>query len=303
VFRIAVLTGSTRQNRNSPAVASWVIDVAREIDAPAELVDLADQGLPLLDEPVPAALSDAYVHESTQRWGDLVSSYDAFVFVTPEYNHSLPGALKNALDLVYREWNDKVAGIVSYGLNGGVRAAEHLRLVCAELQVATVRTQVALSLFDDFDGMRDFAPKEHHRSILVRLLDEVWIWGHALQQVRLDRPHPAAGGGEQIVVVGAAPWKLRDALAVLDQAGFKPAGAVDRSEAIAAIETSDRLLALVLGGAVTSELEQELIAIAAPKGAAILHTAIGEADPTEHYTQHVLPQLEELRHQRGAKPE
>jgi NAD(P)H-dependent FMN reductase len=85
-----------------------------------------------------------YTKPHTLAWAEKIASFDGYVFVTPEYNHSTSGALKNAIDFLYREWNNKAAGFVSYGSVGGTRAVEHLRLVMAELQIATVRAQVAL---------------------------------------------------------------------------------------------------------------------------------------------------------------
>jgi len=101
-------------------------------------VDIADYHLPLLDEPLSPMLGQ-YTHAHTKAWAQTIASFDAYVFVTPEYNHSTSGALKNALDYLYHEWNNKAAGFVSYGGAGGVRAVEHLRLILAELMVATVR--------------------------------------------------------------------------------------------------------------------------------------------------------------------
>src|SRR6185437_3347359 len=92
-------------------------------DAEFELVDLLDFNLPLLDEPMPPSLGQ-YTKPHTKAWAAKVDSFDAYVFVTPEYNHGIPGALKNALDFVYREWNNKAAGFVSYGSANGVRAVE-----------------------------------------------------------------------------------------------------------------------------------------------------------------------------------
>jgi NAD(P)H-dependent FMN reductase len=192
MLRIAVVIGSTRPNRNGAAVASWVVDVGTQIDAPLEIVDLGDVGLPLLDESDPAALSSGYFHAHTRRWAEIVSRYDGFVFVAPEYNHSLPAALKNALDFLYSEWNTKAAGLVTYGTHGGVRAAEHLRLVCAELQMATVRTQVALSLFDDFEDVCRFAPRDHQLAVVLRLVDEVIAWSGALKELRQLDSHLVA---------------------------------------------------------------------------------------------------------------
>ena len=122
-----------------------------------DLVDLADQNLPNLDEPEPAS-SGNYTQPHTREWAHKVAGYDAFVFVTPEYNHGIPGQLKNALDFLYAEWNDKVAGIVCYGSNGGFRAAEQLKLTLNELQVAVVRAQVELSTYDDMERQTEWLP-------------------------------------------------------------------------------------------------------------------------------------------------
>ena len=96
-----------------------------------------------------------YSKPHTKAWAAKIATFDAFVFVTPEYNHSTSGALKNAIDFLFREWNDKAAGFVGYGGVGGARAVEHLRLVMGEIKVADVRAQVALSLFTDFENFSD----------------------------------------------------------------------------------------------------------------------------------------------------
>jgi NAD(P)H-dependent FMN reductase len=192
--KIAVIVGSTRPGRLGDSVAEWVAMVAVQ-ERPAdrfEIVDLADFSLPLLDEPRPAILGQ-YGKQHTVRWAETIADYDGFVFVTPEYNHSIPGVLKNALDFLHSEWNNKAAGIVSYGSHGGVRAAENLRLILAELRVATVRTQVALSLFTDFTasadtGVRSLTPGAHQRKALTDLLDDVHVWSQALRPVREGAP-------------------------------------------------------------------------------------------------------------------
>jgi NAD(P)H-dependent FMN reductase len=104
--------------------------------------------------------------------------------VTAEYNHGIPGALKNAIDFLFKEWNNKVAGFVSYGSAGGVRAVEQLRLVLAELQVATVRAQVQLSLFTDFENYRKFKPAPYNERSVTDMLDQVIAWGGALKALR-----------------------------------------------------------------------------------------------------------------------
>jgi NAD(P)H-dependent FMN reductase len=294
MVRLAVVTGSVRPGRKGAAVASWVVEVGQQIDAPIELVDLADIGLPLLDEPVPAALSADYMHSHTRRWSELVAGYDGFVFVTPEYNHSMPGVLKNALDFLYHEWNTKAAGIVSYGIDNGVRAAEHLRQVCAELQMATVRSQVSLSLFEDFDDLRQFVPRAHHHATLLRLLDELIGWASALRHLRM-LTRPPTTGDPRVVVVGRAPWKMREALRVLRAAGFDGVGVFDAESAAAAIEEPEPLLAVVLGGSVGPDDERKLRRMAESRRAAVLRTAIGHDDPARHFSENVLPRLETLR--------
>lgn len=190
-LRLAVIVGSSRPGRRSRLVADWVADEARthlRDRAVCDIVDLADIDLPLLDEPMPAAIGD-YRHEHTREWARTIASYDGYVLVTPEYNHSMPAALKNAIDYLFAEWNDKAAGFVSYGLTGGTRAVEHLRLTLAEVKVACVRSQVSLNLFTDFDlpdmtQPGTLTPGEHHATVLYRMLDEVCDWATALRSLR-----------------------------------------------------------------------------------------------------------------------
>ena len=146
--------------------------------------DIEEFNLPLLDEPVPPSRGQ-YSQQHTKTWAAKIDSFDGYVFVTPEYNHGIAGALKNALDFVYAEWNNKAAGFVGYGSAGGVRAVESLRLVMAELQVATVRAQVALSLFTDFENFSVFKPAPYHEKSLGQMLDQVIAWGGALRSLRV----------------------------------------------------------------------------------------------------------------------
>jgi NAD(P)H-dependent FMN reductase len=146
-------------------------------------VDIREFNLPLLDEPVPPS-QGKYSKEHTKKWAAKVASFDGYVFVTPEYNHGICGALKNAIDFLYAEWNNKAAGFVGYGSAGGVRAVEHLRLVMAEVQVATVRNQVMLSLHDDFENYSIFKPRGHHEKTLGQVLDQLVAWGGAMKALR-----------------------------------------------------------------------------------------------------------------------
>jgi NAD(P)H-dependent FMN reductase len=125
-----------------------------------------------------------YSKPHTKAWAEKIAAFDGFVFVTPEYNHGTSGALKNAIDYLYKEWNNKAAGFISYGSVGGARAVEHLRLVMAEIQVATVRNQVMLSLFTDFENFTTFKPAGMHEKEVNNMLDQLIPWTNALTTVR-----------------------------------------------------------------------------------------------------------------------
>jgi NAD(P)H-dependent FMN reductase len=183
-LKIAIVLGSTRPGRNGEQVAHWVLEHAQKrTDAEFTLVDLKEVNLPLLDEPIPPS-AGRYSQEHTKAWSKTVSGFDAFVFVTPEYNHGTSAALKNAIDFLYAEWNNKAAGFVSYGSAGGVRAVEHLRLVMAEMQVATVRAQVWFSLLTEFENFRSLKPGPGKVEQLTTMLDQLVKWGTALRTVR-----------------------------------------------------------------------------------------------------------------------
>lgn len=187
MLRIAIITGSTRPGRNNEAVARWVHEIAQKrSDAEFELVDIKDYNLPLLDEPIPPSMR-SYSNPHTKAWSEKIDSFDAFVFVSPEYNHGISGALKNAIDFLYHEWVNKAAGFVGYGSAGGVRAVESLRLVMGELQVADVRNQVSLSLFSDFENYSVFKPNPHHEKSLNAMIDQVIAWGAALKPLRENK--------------------------------------------------------------------------------------------------------------------
>jgi NAD(P)H-dependent FMN reductase len=184
MIKVGIIIGSTRPGRKAEAVARWVHGIAaKRTDAQFELVDIKDFNLPLLDEAVPPSMGQ-YSQPHTKVWAAKIDSFDAYVFVTPEYNHGPSGALKNAIDYLFREWNNKAAGFVSYGSAGGARAVEQLRLVMGELQVADVRAQVMLSLFTDFENFSVFTPRPTHEKSVNAMLDQVIAWGGALKALR-----------------------------------------------------------------------------------------------------------------------
>ncbi|WP_437779055.1 NADPH-dependent FMN reductase [Sorangium sp. So ce1097] len=184
MLKVAIILGSTRPGRNGEAVAKWVHELAtKRGGAEYELVDIKDFNLPLLDEPVSPSMGQ-YSKPHTKAWAAKIDPFDAFVFVTPEYNHGTSGALKNAIDFLYKEWNNKAAAFVSYGSAGGARAVEQLRLVMAELQIADVRAQVMLSLFDDFENFSVFKPNPRHEKSVGNMLEQLLAWGGAMKTLR-----------------------------------------------------------------------------------------------------------------------
>jgi NAD(P)H-dependent FMN reductase len=150
--RIGLIVGSTRPRRICKAIAEWVLETAREESRLAyELIDLAEVALPFLDEPLMAALG-RYEHEHTKRWSRLVSSYDGFVFVMPQYNWGYTGVVKNALDFLYAEWHGKAAATVTYGTHGGGKGAEQLKAVLQGLDMRVIASNPRLETPPDGRG-------------------------------------------------------------------------------------------------------------------------------------------------------
>jgi NAD(P)H-dependent FMN reductase len=142
---VGVIVGSTRQGRFCDKPAAWIRQrLSKRPGVEARLLDLRDFPMPFFDEAVPPAMPGrpAYAHEAVRRWTAAVGSADAFVVVTPEYNHGYPAVLKNALDYVYAEWVRKPVAFVSYGNVGGGRVVQQLRQVVVELQMAPLRQAV-----------------------------------------------------------------------------------------------------------------------------------------------------------------
>ncbi|WP_214744996.1 NADPH-dependent FMN reductase [Exiguobacterium sp. s189] len=178
MLNIGIVLGSTREGRVSPQVGEWVKELAdKRGDANYEVIDIADYNLPLLGE----AGQDA---SGAAAWSEEIAQMDGFIFIVQEYNHSISASLKNALDYLRVEWNNKAAGIVSYGSVGGARATEHLRGILSELSIAHVRVHPALSLFTDFENGTHFAPKDVQAQSVNDMLDQLLPWTEAMQSVR-----------------------------------------------------------------------------------------------------------------------
>lgn len=187
MIKIGIIIGSTRPGRLGAQVAGWVHEVsAQRSDAEFELVDLAEFGLPLFDQAISPMMGGAGGDEA-QAWVRTIEALDGFVFVTPEYNGQLPGALKNAIDFVYAGWANKAAGIVSYGIVGGSGSAAQLRQICGLLGLADVPNWVSLHLSTDFVHYTAFSPSESRERSLDELLDRVVAWTTALEPVRNAR--------------------------------------------------------------------------------------------------------------------
>jgi NAD(P)H-dependent FMN reductase len=190
-LKIAVILGSTRQNRNGAAVADWIVAKAADrAAADYELVDLRDYPMPMFD----AAASPAYVpptDPTVQAWAAKIAEFDGYVFVTPEYNHSFSAVLKNALDSIYHEFNNKAAAFAGYGSFQGARAVEQLRLVASELQLAHVRQQLGFSLFTDFENMSVFTPGPQHDANAETLFTQLEAWTGALKSIHAHDTVPA----------------------------------------------------------------------------------------------------------------
>lgn len=187
-MKLHIILGSTRPGRVGESVAQWAYEVARErTGTKVELVDVGSFDLPLLDEPASAFMSGPnYAKPYTKKWSQKIAEADGYLFVTPEYNHGVPGALKNAIDYLYNEWNDKAVGFVSYGMAGGVRSVEHLRTIAGELRMADVREQLPLFLASDFENFHDFKPTERHAAQLNKVIDQVVGWSNALRPLRTN---------------------------------------------------------------------------------------------------------------------
>lgn len=189
---ITVLTGSTRPGRFNTQVAEWVHAQSKEYiaansitDTEFELVDIADLDLPLYDEPVPAQ-SGQYDKEHTKAWSKIVDRSDGFIVVAPEYNHSIPGALKNAFDYLYNEWVHKPITFVSYGSGaGGSRSVEHLRAVAGELRMYDLRDQLLLPNYWTrmTDGSYDFSEDEAVQ--LAAQLKDIIFWANTMKDARI----------------------------------------------------------------------------------------------------------------------
>lgn len=194
-IKIKIIVGTTRQRRFGDKPAHWITEEARaQPDVEVELLDLRDYPLPFFDEPVsPIWSKGQYANEAVQRWADRIADGDAFVMVTPEYNHGYPAVLKNAIDSIYPEWVNKPVGFVSYGNAGGARAVEQLRQVVVEMRMLPIRSAIHIPVAVYLAVMNEPMPpnpelfrplKEGRVNHVERFFDELLWAANALNQAR-----------------------------------------------------------------------------------------------------------------------
>jgi len=173
-MKIGIIIGSIRDGRTGESVAAWVEEqVAGNTAAGFEVLDLRSFNVPLLTSAtVPGAANKKYDSAEVTAWSQAIDACDGFIFVTPEYNHSVPGAFKNAFDSLGTEWAGKAVAFVSYGAESGVRAVEHWRQIVSNFSMGDVRQQVSVNLFAEF-GPDGFAPNERRADEFATLLDQL----------------------------------------------------------------------------------------------------------------------------------
>ena len=186
-LKIAVVISTTRPGRLGASLTNWLAAIAKQrSDAAFEIVDLRDYPLPFFEEEIPPAFKPSG-HAVAQRWSAKMAEFDAYIFVTAEYNHSLSGVLKNALDYLSSELKRKPAAFLGYGAVGGARAVEHLRHILAELHVATIKPSVhigraeMLGLLREGKTMADFP---YLADLVPPMLDDLLWWAGALRTAR-----------------------------------------------------------------------------------------------------------------------
>lgn len=188
MIKIKVIAGSVRPGRFNIQPAAWITKIAKKRKGlKVELLDLAVIKLPFLDEPIPPMMNK-YSKKHTKKWSKTISEADGFVFVTPEYNHGVSPALKNAIDYLYHEWNSKPVSFISYGsMAGGTRSVEHLRGIVAELKMYDLREQIMLpNYFGNLDKSGKYQFTDKHAVEADEMLDNLIFWAKKMKEARQE---------------------------------------------------------------------------------------------------------------------
>lgn len=192
---IAIVIGSTRPGRFAETPAAWIANIAsRRADATFEIVDLRDYPMPFFEESIPLAYAPTN-NPTAQRWGAKMASFDGYIFITAEYNHSITGVLKNAMDYLFAELNRKPATFVGYGGVGGARAVEHLRHILAEQHVVSLKHAVHIGMVEFLGILREgrtLANYPHLEQAAVPALDDLVWWARTLKAGRETTARAAA---------------------------------------------------------------------------------------------------------------
>ncbi|OHB17989.1 MAG: hypothetical protein A2749_00140 [Parcubacteria group bacterium RIFCSPHIGHO2_01_FULL_45_26] len=186
MIKIKIIAGSTRPGRFNTQPVKWLAEIAKKrTDMAVEVLDLAEINLPIYDEAIPAMFKK-YDKEHTKKWSTMIDEADGFVIVTPEYNHSIPGAIKNAIDFLNQEWAYKPVSFVSYGsLAGGSRAVEHLRGVAGELKMYDLREQLMLpNYWENLDDKGSYKFTEIQAKSANAILDSLVFWAGVMKDAR-----------------------------------------------------------------------------------------------------------------------
>ncbi|OGL21461.1 hypothetical protein A2707_05500 [Candidatus Saccharibacteria bacterium RIFCSPHIGHO2_01_FULL_45_15] len=184
---IKVILGSTRPGRFGEQPAKWIMELAKSHPgAKFELVDLKEINLPLLDEPVPALMSQEYVHEHTKQWSKIVDEADGFIFITPEYNSGVPAAMKNAVDYLAVEWRHKPVAFVSYGAGGGgILAVNNWRSIFAYLSLLGLADHIHFNeYYKHLDEAGNLSPSDEQTAKGHLLLKNISFWADKLRPIR-----------------------------------------------------------------------------------------------------------------------
>lgn len=185
MVKIGIIIGSTRDGRVSTQVAEWVMSFTEgRSDAEFELIDIKDYNFEEFNNMPPGMLNRQYEDENVTAWSQKIDELDGFIFITPEYNKDISPSLKNAIDHLGPEWQNKAAGSVSYGSTLGVAATMALRQILSNLNIAVVSPFGALSLFADFENMSEFKPGEYHNESIEATINQVVLWAKAMRTIR-----------------------------------------------------------------------------------------------------------------------
>ena len=187
-YKIGVITASKRPVRMAGVVTDWVKQEAGRYNGELEFtfIDLTDWDLPHYNEVTPA-MFQKYGQEEVKRWAATIADCDGFVFIVPEYNHSFPGAFKDAIDYLYHEWAYKPVAFIAYGLSGAYRVVEHLQNVTVAVGMAPLHTQINIPIFDETENGTFVAADRYHDRI-QKLFTQLGWWTSALAEQRRKQP-------------------------------------------------------------------------------------------------------------------